>query len=192
MNTGCIKLTKIMRNKESLLNFLGKGNLFGIHSSPDKKVKVQYSAYAFEDSKVLVFNSSEYDSILKENPKATMESSKQWFLNHENVLLRLSHLLLNDIYIDHVSSLYMLRKQQDNLLSTSKEIKLSIDDLNSIFCTKEVLDETYIRQFESMDVIKRCGEYFLLSDYDKIGKCLGILIIKKKSQEKIGKKRTSR
>jgi CRP-like cAMP-binding protein len=192
VNEGIIKLTKNLRNKTKVLTFLGKGNIFGIQTLEEGKSKIQYSAYALEKCKLLIFDSVEYDNILKENTEIARENSIQWFDNFENNILRFSHLIMNDSYIEHVSCLYLLRLVKDKQHTPYNDLHLTFDDLKEIFGSIEELDKNYLGQLENMNVLKRSGEKYLLTERDKMEKCLSILMIKKKSQDKSAKKGTFR
>jgi CRP/FNR family cyclic AMP-dependent transcriptional regulator len=131
VNSGHIKIVKIINNREKTLDVLGPGEVFGEMAILEEEPR-SASAIAADAVKVLKFHRDNFDSLLAGNPQLAYKLLIVFSKRIYDQKRRLMILLLGEPQVKVMDVMCMLAEQDPHLdLSSTVHLKTTVQDVSN-------------------------------------------------------------
>jgi hypothetical protein len=184
INNGIVKIQKKINGKETILNLLGKGRVFGGFFLHDTETKALYSAIVLENSMVLVFRKEEFLEIFQKDHNISFESLKQFDYNNRSIITVLSDFIEKGEINHIVKSFLSYRELKDCDEQVNDDMTLTKEVLSGLTCAFGDELDKMIDMLLKMNVICFSKGRYVLSHRNELEKCLAILDMKRRSISK--------
>jgi CRP-like cAMP-binding protein len=180
INEGIVKIQKKINGKDTLLNLLGKGRVFGGFSLSDKETKALYSAVVLENCRLLVLNKGEFLEIFHKDHNISFETLKQFDYNNRSILIVLSDFIEKGEINHIVTSFLSYRELKESNGHVSEDMTLTKEVISGLTCTNGDELEKNIEMLLEMNVFHFSNGRYVLSHRNELEKCLSILNMKRR------------
>lgn len=139
IQSGRVKITKIIQDQEKIIDILEPGDIFGEMAILEEQPR-SASAIALDKVKVLHFNKENFEVLLKGNPQLAMKLLVVFSKRIYDAKRRLMILLLKESNLRVIDTLNMLAEKNPNYGQINEiEIRTTIEEV-SHWCALPVLD----------------------------------------------------
>ena len=169
IKSGMVKIYKIVDKREILLAVMGKGDIFGEMAFLENKIHSD-SACAYEESEVMVVNSTNFETLIKNQPLLTSRlaglfANRLWIINK-----KIANTQIADPIGRMIDMLYIQMEMKGGIKNDNKRFNFDfgLNDLNSMvglspfeanIVAKRFLKFSFIEIVQNKIAIKNMGAF---------------------------------
>ncbi len=164
IQSGRVKITKIIQGREKIIDILEPGDIFGEMAILEQQPR-SASAFALEDIKVLHFNKENFEILLKGNPPLAMKLLVVFSKRIYDAKRRLMILLLKEPNLRVIDTLNMLAEKNPSYGQLNEiEIRTKIDEVAHWCALSELEVQNILNNFNRAGKIELFHDHIVLKN----------------------------
>lgn len=176
IDSGKVKIFKMVNGVEKVLAILGPSDFFGEMSLLNKKPR-SATAETIEDSNVLVINSNTFESMIKNNPEIAIRIMRILARRLDETNIQLTNLLIKDSNQKLIATIVKMAEENPRT-DEGVHLKTDIEKLSVITGLEKDVVSGLVNTLSQKRLIEITKDGLLIRNTDNLKRYLDYIIIK--------------